>query len=124
MSYQGLILQQRRSRQGKQRLVEHIQSQVLGQLKEEGSSDYSEFWAPKDYLFGKVQRTKGIRASALKLSPVNYQQDRFQSWDVNLKQGQDGFVMVTPQLKHLTRINHKALVNGHGPTYPLTLKEW
>lgn len=112
------------SETGLDRLQSAVNPSKLGALKVEGESDYSEFWAPKDYLFSGVQRTKGIRASAQKLSPVDYQQDRFQSWDVNLKQGQDGFVMVTPQLKHLTRINHKALVNGHGPTYPLTLKEW
>lgn len=101
-----------------------IDSKILGKLKLEGESNYSEFWAPKDYLFAGKQRTKGIRASAEKISEVDYRQERFQSWDVNLKEGQDGFVTVTTTLKHLTRINHKALVNGHGPTYPLTLKEW
>ncbi len=112
------------SEAGYQKLSDRTDAQVLGALKLEGTSDYSEFWAPKDYLFDRIRRTKGIRANAKELTPVDFEQDRFQSWDVNLKQGQDGFVMVTPQTKHLTRINHKALVNGHGPTYPLTLKEW
>ena len=112
------------SEEGYKRLQGKLSLSKLGYLKLEGESDYSEFWAPKDYLFAGVQRTKGIRATAEKLSPVDYRQDRFQSWDVNLKDGQDGFVNVTSQLKHLTRINHKALVNGHGPTYPLTLEEW
>ena len=109
---------------GRNALSNRLNATVLGALKLEGESTYSAFWAPKDYSFGGVRRTKGIRATAEEVTPVDFIQERFQSWDVNLKQGQDGFVMVTPQTKHLTRINHKALVNGHGPTYPLTLKEW
>ena len=112
------------SESGYLRLKESISVSRLGYLKLEGESHYSEFWAPKDYLFGGVQKTKGIRSKAKQISPVDYEQERFQSWDVNLKGGSDGFVLVTPQTKHLMRINHKALVNGHGPTYPLQLKEW
>lgn len=112
------------SEAGRLSLDSAFNPQALGKLKLEGESDYSEFWAPKDYLFNKERKTKGIRANAKEITPVDFEQDRFQSWDVNLKEGQDGFVMVTTQTKHLTRINHKALVNGHGPTYPLVLKEW
>jgi len=106
----------------------NLQSQLsdtaLGFLKLEGTADDGEFWAPKDYRFGKERKTKGIRSTAVALTPVEFEQDTFRSWDYNLKRGIDGHIDVVKTRKHLSRINTKMQQTGNGRTTPIHLTEW
>lgn len=106
---------------GYNNLSHKMDSGLLGALKLEGESDYSEFWTPKDYVFGDEIHIKGIRRTAEKIDARTYKQEMFRSWDWQLKQGSDGYVTVSPVVKHLERVNHKAVVDGYGATKPLRL---
>ena len=107
---------------GRDRLNSILHATNLGYIKIEGTTTGAEFWAAKDYLFDGKATIKGIRKKARKITEVDYEQERFCSWDYNLKRGVDGFIDVEIQRKHLSRINLKGVVDGTGIVKPHRFK--
>ena len=105
-------------------LLDTLSETKMGCLKMESIDNHGVFWAPKDYVLGDVRKIKGIRNTAVKVSPTTFEQDMFRSWDYNLSRGVDGHIDVVRQTKHLSRVNHKVVVSGYGPTNPIELMEW
>lgn len=93
--------------EGYQRLQATLDPKRLGALKEEASAETAVIWGVKDYRFGDVEKHKGIRRNAKQLSPNEWLQDMFISWDVLMSRGIDGSITVKPQRKKLSRVYHK-----------------
>ena len=103
---------------GYDNLKGEIHHSRLGALKLEEVLHSGRFNAPKDYVLWegvpwiKKQTLKGVRKYALRLGDNEYEQETFQSWDKNLKEGKDGSITVRKTVKRLSRNNTKRIVIG------------
>lgn len=110
------------TKDGLQRLNEHIDSSTLGKLKIEKSGTVVILGA-KDYTFNGITKLKGVKKSAEKLSDSLYRQSRFETKNTRYRKGTpDGVVMVTPIYKSITHKYDKGIVLGEYVT-PFTLSE-
>jgi len=109
--------------EGRNNLRDWIHPSNLGSLKQEGTARDASFYGPKDYRFGRVERHKGIRDTAVRVGPNEWIQDTFVSWDVLLSQGKDGIILVKPTHKTLYRQYLKGTRTPSGWVKPYVLNE-
>jgi hypothetical protein len=106
---------------GYQRLASEIDPHKLGKLKLEETADCAEFYAPKDYVFGEVQKIKGIRHDAVQIQDGVYWQERFSKWLTLVRRGVSGEIVIQQQTKHLRRVPDKGIVDATGRIWPLQM---
>jgi hypothetical protein len=108
---------------GFRQLQSFIHPSNLGSLKHEGTFQGAHFRAPKDYVVGDYTKIKGIKPRAIQLSPTQYQQLQFESYDQVLARGCDGEIIVRPVVKTLKRRNLQSTGHGVGWRTPLRIDE-
>lgn len=104
-------------------LAGQISQERLGALKIEAEADTAEFRGAKDYTFGKVSRTKGVRKDAVELLPGFYVQARWTSLIGELRGGQVSAPETLPQFKAFRREYKKGNPGPDGWVRPLELHE-
>ncbi len=109
--------------QGYQNLASVLDADKLGGLKIEATGDSATFWGPKDYRFHNIERHKGIKKNATKLSNDTWEQDQFRSWDSMLSEGLDGYIPIKRVRKTLHRIYRKGNPTSSGWVQPFELAE-
>lgn len=103
------------------KLRKYMNKYKLGMLDIEKKADHVEFYAPKDYVFGKYVKRKGVRSDAVKLQPTVFLQKQFPSIYTVMRQGLNvGFPIKTVH-KKLTRIYNKGIVTDTGKVKPMSL---
>lgn len=96
----------------------------LGALKHEGTHSRALFRGPKDYELGDMEKIKGIRKQALKITPNTYAQTKFTGLKGLVARGDVDAPIVGLQQKTLTREYHKGTVGPDGRVSPLRLDAW
>jgi hypothetical protein len=105
--------------EGYRRLASEIDPGALGKLKLEETADCAEFYAPKDYVFGEVQKIKGIRHDAVQIQDSLYCQEQFSKWLTLVRRGVAGEIVIHQQTKQLRRVPDKGIVDATGRIWPL-----
>jgi len=108
---------------GYDNLKDVIDSKELGKLKLEGKTGHLEIYGPKDYVFGNIVRTKGIRASAEKVQPNVYVQEKWCGFSSRVREGKLNTYIVKKQQKTLRRRYTKGKVEEGGRVIPWKLPE-
>lgn len=93
----------------------------LGKLKLEGKADYLEVRGCKDYKLGTVEKIKGVRKDAKKLSANVYEQTRFYKFRSLLRKGLLDAPLTETITKTLKREYKKGIVLKSGEVMPLEL---
>ena len=106
---------------GMERLRDQIHTSKLGMLKIEQVVDQAVFWGAKDYSLGAIEKHKGIKKNAKRLSGNEWEQDKFSSWDFHLSKGEDGFIHVDKVRKTLHRQYQKGIPTHSGWVSPFEL---
>jgi hypothetical protein len=109
---------------GRDRLAHMIDAAMLGALKVEASYADAEIRGPKDYRFGAVSKTKGVRKSATWLDASTVRQERFSTLVGLTRAGDLDAPVVEPVVKRLRRVYTKGEVEGSGDVRPFRLAEW
>lgn len=104
------------------RNIKHlIDNTKLGSLKQEAKSKNVTIYGAKDYIFGKVHKTKGVNAKAEQTSANSWEMLQFQSFNEWMKNGQDS----PPNARKITKQRrspyNKGLVTEDGPVIPFHL---
>lgn len=102
-------------------LAANISEFELGMLKVEDVANNATFYGPKDYHFGRTERHKGIRRTAVKIAKATWEQARFCSWDWHLGHDQEGRVFIDTITKTLSREYRKGNVGSTGWVTPFDL---
>lgn len=93
----------------------------LGFLKYEGYQTNSEFYGPKDYVFGPKVVCKGIRKNAKKLEDGSYEQLQFEGLKSVIKRGGDPFITIKKITKKNNRQYKKGCILPNGRVQPFKL---
>lgn len=104
---------------GYRNLKEYIDVDKLGYLKLEDTIDYAEIYAPKDYVFGKKIKRKGIRNTAIELGKCIFEQDKFWGIKTALRNGLYDRQIIEKQIKILNRKYEKGEVTEDNEVIPL-----
>jgi len=111
--------------EGFERLEPRIDPGRLGGLKLEQTVQEGVVYGPKDYVRDGVRRTKGVRKSAVWLTPNTVEQDLWLGLKGLIQRGQTDAPRIRRHVKHLARVYHKGVVLPGGRTRPWTLpEEW
>ena len=95
----------------------------LGQLKHEGTANYIEIRALKDYVFGIEEKKKGIRKTDIMIDTNTYVQERFMKTKTQLSKGILEGVAHQTITKHLNYVYDKGIVQPNGRVKPIQLNE-
>ncbi len=106
---------------GLERIKPLLHDTHLGKLKVEETMDALSIYGLKDYVTGKKTVTKGIRKTAIQLSPGVYEQDRWPSLQGMLRSGKHAVYTVEKTIKHLRREYKKGVVKDDGTVVPIRL---
>jgi len=94
----------------------------IGEWELEKTFNHAIIYGPKDYVFGNIARTKGVRANALWLTPNRIEQDRFVGLKGLLREGDLEHPIVHKIVKNLSREYTKANIYPDGSTTPLIVE--
>jgi len=111
------------NRVGYDKLQDMVDSKELGKLKLEAETNYLEIYGPKDYTFGDKVKVKGIRASAEKVQPGVYIQEKWCGFSSRVREGKLNTYIVKKQQKTLRRRYTKGKVGRDGRVMPWKLPE-
>lgn len=96
----------------------------LGKLKIEGVTRKLEIYSPKDYIFGRKRRIKGVRRDAKRIGPDTWSTYKFVGLRGAIRRGEmKGIVRVLPVVKRLDHTYHKGIVHSSGVVSPIALAE-
>jgi len=113
------------SEEGYNRLLDKIDEKKLGMLKVEDVTSSLEIRGPKDYTFGNTVRLKGIRSTAVEISPGVFEQDKWLGFSTRLRQGKINTYIVEKTKKTLQRKYAKGRVTEGGRVIPWVLpQDW
>lgn len=107
--------------QGYDRMKDDLDSDRLGSWKLERTLKKITLHGAKDYIFDDVKKVKGVRHSAIWLSPNRVVQDQFVGLKGLLRLGQLSAPIVFSAQKHLSRLYSKGVVNSSGLVSPFRL---
>jgi len=95
-----------------------INKYKLGALKLEKEFSYINIRSPKDYVFDKIVKIKGVRKQAIKISENEFQQDQF--WGISHAWSQEIYDKQIIQVitKKLSRIYTKGIIKENGIVEP------
>lgn len=99
-------------------LNKRIDKSLLGGLKIDSIGTTVQLRGLKDYSFGAKVVLKGVRKSAIRLSPNIYKQDKWPSFRGLLRSGQPESYVVEKVIKHLSRNYTKGDVTDSGIVTP------
>lgn len=107
---------------GSHRMLPMVNATQIGRLKLEGKTQRVEIYSPKDYIFGKRRRMKGIRNDAIPIDDLTFKTYRFVGLRGAIRAGTlNGQVQVFPVIKHLARLYRKGVVHSDGSVSPFSL---
>ena len=106
---------------GASRLAPHVDPITLGKLKVEGVFASGHLYGLKDYRFGEIIRTKGVRASAHWIDADTVEQEHWSTLLGLLRKGDLSAPIVERRVKHLRRVYTKGCVHPDGSIEPLRL---
>lgn len=106
---------------GFKRLSKLIDDKKLGYLKLEKRFTEMEIYSPKDYVFGNVCRTKGVKANALWLNRNTVEQDQFTGFKGLLRSKNLESPVVYKITKKLSREYNKGIVTKSGKVEPFVM---
>lgn len=90
----------------------------LGLWKLEAEAEGITVHGPKDYVFNGKVKIKGIRKNAIQLGPNVYQQAKFHSFKGSIFHNRMGEMLITDEIKHLSRTYTKGVVTPTGRVRP------
>jgi len=106
-------------------LKELQDSEKLGFLKVEKETDYLEIRGPKDYTFGDIVKVKGVRSSAVEISPGVFVQEKWLGFSSRLRKGRLNTYIVEKTQKTLCREYTKGRVGKDARVRPWILpQDW
>ncbi|GAI99727.1 unnamed protein product [marine sediment metagenome] len=109
---------------GTNRLASSVAAGRLGKLKIEGVTRKLEIYSPKDYVFGRERKIKGVRKDAKRVGPNTWSTYKFVGLRGAIRRGEmKGLVRVLPVIKHLDHTYHKGVVASSGVVSPFVLGE-
>jgi len=94
---------------------------VMGHLSVKGKYDEIQIWGAKDYRFGSIYKTKGVRKDAKWLDDNNVEQLKWSGLRGIVSSGIVDKPITRTIKKHLNRIYDKGVVLDDGRVLPLTL---
>lgn len=103
---------------GLQNLSDHLHDTDLGKLKIESTTERLTIYGLKDYRTDNKEVIKGIRKTAIKISPIDYWQERWPTLRGMLSTGQTTTYKTAMQTKHLTRNYNKGVIDRDGWILP------
>ena len=103
---------------GMNRLKRLIHTSKLGRLKIEYKTDRLKIYGLKDYITDHKTVIKGIRNTAVKISDMDYEQDRWPSIKGLLRGGSPNLYAISRTHKHLTRDYTKGVIQVDGLIRP------
>ncbi|MBA7693832.1 hypothetical protein ES703_102421 [subsurface metagenome] len=106
--------------EGKRRLQHLLHETKLGSLKLEQIADSVDIRGCKDYKLGKVEKIKGIKKDAIKLSENLYQQTKFYKFRSLLRKGILDAPLTETITKELKREYLKGTVLPNGRVIPFS----
>jgi hypothetical protein len=106
---------------GAERLAPFVDPAALGKLKREGVFSSGHLYGLKDYRFGEIVRTKGVRASARWVDTNTVEQEHWSTLVGLLRKGDLSAPIVEQRVKHLRRVYTKGCVQSDGTIQPLRL---
>jgi len=97
----------------------------LGFLKVEGETEQLEIRGPKDYTFGDIVKVKGVRSTAVEISPGVFVQEKWLGFSSRLRQGKLNTYIVERTQKTLRREYTKGYIENGGRVRPWFLpRDW
>jgi len=107
------------------KMKDMLDSKKLGFLKMEGESEYMEIRGPKDYTFGDIVKVKGVRSSAVEISPGVYIQEKWLGFSSRLRKKKLNTYIVEKTQKTLRRKYTKGYIEKGGRVRPWFLpQDW
>ena len=106
---------------GAHRLASGVDESVLGRLKVEGVFGSGHLYGLKDYRFGEITRTKGVRPAADWIDANTVEQEHWSTLIGLLRKGDLSAPIVERRVKHLRRVYTKGCVQADGSITPLRL---
>ncbi len=106
---------------GLDNLSEYLDDTKLGKLKIESTTERMTIFGLKDYQTDNKNVVKGIRKNAVKISAVDYWQERWPSLRGMLSTGQTTTYKTSMQTKHLNRDYTKGFIDADGFVLPFYL---
>ena len=106
---------------GASRLASAVGEHALGKLKVEGVFTTGHLYGLKDYRFGTITKTKGVRPNAHWIDTNTVEQDHWSTLVGLLRKGSLSAPIVEKRIKHLRRIYTKGCVQSDGSIHPLRL---
>jgi hypothetical protein len=106
---------------GAGRLAPAVDETALGKLKVEGVFTTGHLHGLKDYRFGEITRTKGVRAAAVWIDANTVEQEHWSTLVGLLRKGDLSAPIVEQRVKHLRRVYTKGCVQSDGSIQPLRL---
>lgn len=111
------------NREGYQNIVSYINNNELGRLKCVEHSQGIQISGLKDYVFHNKTVIKGIKKSAVKIAPNEYQQEQFENWRGSLRNGNLNIIRVKIITKKLSQSYTKGIVMPDHWVKPFALSE-
>lgn len=112
------------TRQGYDNLAAYVDADKLGALKVEQSTMDIVLRGKKDYTFGKVTRTKGLKRTARRVDLNVYDQERFSTMLETIRQGRTSGVTVRTERKRFTRTYDAGVVGLGGTIGPIEVNSF
>jgi DNA polymerase type B, organellar and viral len=108
---------------GARNLAFMTDQEVMGKLSIKGVYPSIEIWGAKDYRFGDIAKTKGVRKDAIWLDDHNVQQTRWSGLRGLIASGETDKPITKTIKKHLNRLYDKGVVLADGTVLPHSLPE-
>jgi hypothetical protein len=108
---------------GKDNLSKYINPVQLGCLKVERVLHRLTVRGPKDYESNVSTKIKGITKTAKQLDDNTFEQSQWEGLRGAIANGRTDRVIITPMIKHLSRLYRKGYVSSDGSVTPLVLRD-
>lgn len=112
------------NKKGAALLADQISPSSLGGIKSEGVFSHMFIYGPKDYVLDGKIVCKGVRSSAVWVSPDEVCQDQWTTLRGSLALGDLSAPRTRRVTKRLARIYQKGAVDDAGIVSPFVLREW
>ena len=109
------------NRAGYEALDAYINSQLLGALKVEWTSEDVVIHGLKDYEVDGKLKAKGVRRDAEHTAPGVFTQEQFRGIEGMIRDGDLDRILIRRVSKRLTRRYQKGVVSDSGRVFPLRL---
>ncbi len=100
-----------------------INANEIGKLKLEHTTNHLQIHCPKDYVFGDMEKIKGIRRNAKQIARNTWEQLQFEGFKSIIKRGGESYISIKTITKTNSREYTKANVLSSGRVIPFTLIE-